>query len=69
MLCWAFIVIFYGRQYVRIKQAYPLIATLLVVLFIDGSRSLIESVFFGAKYTADAGLLPPQVFIPSATRS
>jgi len=62
VLCWASIVLFYGRQYVRIKRVYPLIATLLIVLFIDGSRSLIESLFFGTKYTSEAGLVSHGVY-------
>jgi len=62
VICWGSIVIFYGRQYVRIKRLYPLIATLLVVLFIDGSRTLIESIYFGTRYSAGAGLFPPFLF-------
>ena len=58
VLCWGAIVVFYGRQYVRIRAAYPLIATLLVVLFIDGSRTLIESLYFGTRYTAGARIFP-----------
>src|SRR5574340_1179287 len=62
VVCWAAIVIFYGRQYRRMKRTYPLIGTLLIVLLIDGSRSLIENLYFGTRYTSDAGLIARRVF-------
>ena len=62
VICWTSIVVFYGRQYVRIKRMYPLIATLLVVLFIDGTRTLIESIYFGTRYSAGAGIINPALF-------
>ena len=58
VVCWLFIVIFYGRQYHRFKRIYPLVTTLLIVLFIDGTRTLIESAYFGARYTARTELIP-----------
>jgi len=61
--CWLFIVIFYARQYVRFKRVYPLVATLLAVLFIDGARTLIESIYFGARHTARAGLLSHSLYV------
>lgn len=57
-ICWFAIITFYWRQYIRLKRIYPLLTTLLVVLFIDGTRTLIESIYFGARYTARTGLLP-----------
>jgi signal transduction histidine kinase len=57
-ICWAFIVVFYARQYFRLKRLHPVLAVLLVVLFIDGARTLIESIFFGARYSAKAGMAP-----------
>jgi len=62
VICWAAIVIFYGRQYLRIKRIYPLIGTLLVVLFIDGARTLIESVYFGTRESARAGIISPPLY-------
>jgi signal transduction histidine kinase len=57
-ICWAAIVIFYGRQYLRLKRIHPVLTTLLIVLFIDGTRTLIESVYFGLRFSAKAGLAP-----------
>jgi signal transduction histidine kinase len=57
-VCWLSIIFFYWRQYLRFKRVYPLLTTLLVVLFIDGTRTLFESIYFGARYTARTGLLP-----------
>ncbi|NIR03641.1 MAG: hypothetical protein GTN78_26185, partial [Gemmatimonadales bacterium] len=34
----------------------------LIVLFIDGTRTLIESVYFGARYTARTGLIDPGLY-------
>ncbi len=59
VVCWLAIIIFYLRQYLRFKRIYPLLTTLLIVLFIDGTRTLIESIYFGARYTARTGLIAP----------
>jgi signal transduction histidine kinase len=59
VVCWLAIIIFYFRQYVRFKRIYPLVTTLLIVLFIDGTRTLIESIYFGTRYTARTGLIAP----------
>lgn len=61
VVCWLAIIIFYLRQYLRFKRIYPLLTTLLVVLFIDGTRTLIESIYFGARYTARTGLIAPYI--------
>jgi len=61
VVCWLAIIIFYLRQYIRFKRIYPLLTTLLVVLFIDGTRTLIESIYFGARYTARTGLIAPYI--------
>lgn len=58
VILWAAIVTFYGRQYFRLKRGHPGLTTLLIVLFIDGTRTLIESLYFGARYSAKAGLAP-----------
>lgn len=60
--CWLAIIAFYLRQYLRFKRIYPLLTTLLIVLFIDGTRTLIESVYFGARHTAKAGIISPQLY-------
>ena len=62
VVCWLAIIIFYLRQYVRFKRIYPLLTTLLIVLFIDGSRTLIESIYFGTRYTARTGLISPELY-------
>ncbi len=61
-VCWLAIIVFYLRQYVRFKRIYPLLTTLLIVLFIDGTRTLIESVYFGARHTAKIGWLPAHLY-------
>lgn len=58
VISWSAIVAFYGRQYVRLRRIHPVLTTLLIVLFIDGARTLIESLYFGARYSAKAGLAP-----------
>jgi signal transduction histidine kinase len=62
VICWLCIVFFYARQYRRFKHIYPLATTLLIVLCIDGTRTLIESLYFGARYTARTGLIPAQLY-------
>jgi signal transduction histidine kinase len=62
VVCWLAIVIFYWRQYGRFKRIYPLLTTLLIVLMIDGTRTLIESLYFGARYTSQTGLMWPSLF-------
>ncbi len=61
--CWLAIVIFYARQYVRLKRVYPLLTTLLIVLMIDGARTLIESIYFGTRYTAKTALIPVELHL------
>lgn len=62
VVCWLAIVIFYGRQYLRLKRVHPVLTTLLIVLFIDGTRTLIESLYFGVRYTAQIGLLSATLY-------
>lgn len=61
-VCWLAIISFYLKQYRRFKKIYPLLTTLLIVLFIDGTRTLIESIYFGARYTAHTGLINPALY-------
>lgn len=58
ILTWSAILVFYLREYRKLRPLNPLIATLIVVIFIDGARTLIESGFFGVWYTARVGWLP-----------
>src|SRR5262245_37043266 len=58
ILCWSIILVFYWREYRRVKGLSPMIATLLVVIFIDGARTLVESIYFGTWYTARTQLVP-----------
>lgn len=58
ILCWSIILVFYWREYRRLKALSPMIGTLLVVIFIDGARTLVESIYFGTWYTARTQLIP-----------
>jgi len=62
VVCWLAIILFYARQYIRFRSIYPIIATLLIVLLIDGTRTLIESIYFGTRYSARIGLLPEHLY-------
>lgn len=57
ILCWTAILVFYAVEYRRLKKLSPIVATLIVVIFIDGLRTLIESWYFGTWYTARTGLI------------
>jgi signal transduction histidine kinase len=58
ILCWGWIVLFYRHEYRRMKRLSPLLITLLLVLFIDAARTLLESLYFGVWYTSLAHILP-----------
>lgn len=62
VLCWGWITLFYCREYRRMKSLSPLFLTLLIVLFIDAARTLLESTYFGIWYTARTHLLPYRWF-------
>ncbi len=62
ILCWSAILVFYAVEYRRLRKINPLVATLIVVIFIDGLRTLIESAYFGTWYTARTGLIPYSLF-------
>lgn len=62
IVCWSAILVFYVREYRRLRKLNPLIATLIIVIFIDGARTLIESGYFGTWYTARTGLIPYPIF-------
>src|SRR3990172_10995454 len=59
---WSAIVVFYLRQYWRLRKLSPLLQVLLIVVIIDGTRTLIESLYFGVWYTARTGLLPERLY-------
>src|SRR5579859_4785923 len=58
ILCWLIILIFYWREHRRLTALNTMIGTMLVVVFLDGARTLLESIYFGTWYTSKAGLLP-----------
>jgi len=61
IVLWTFILVFYIKK-LRVKSLKGhLISVLLVILAIDAFRTLFESVYFGAWYTALAGFLPKYV--------
>jgi len=62
IVCWAIIIVFYLRHYNRLKRLSPLIGVLLIVILVDGVRTLIESLYFGAWYTARTGLIPYRLY-------
>lgn len=62
ILCWSAILVFYAVEYRRLRRLSPLVATLVIVIFIDGLRTLIESGYFGVWYTARTGLIPYSIF-------
>lgn len=62
ILCWSAILVFYAIEYRRLRTLSPIVATLIVVIFIDGLRTLIESVYFGTWYTARTGLIPYSLY-------
>ncbi len=62
ILCWLTILIFYWREYRRLRGLGTIVSTMLVVVFLDGARTLLESVYFGTVYTARAGIFPRFMF-------
>jgi len=56
--CWLSILIFYWREHRRLTRLTPMVGTMLVVVFLDGARTLLESVYFGTWYTARTGVFP-----------
>ncbi len=62
ILCWLIILIFYWREHRRLTALSPMVGTMLVVVFVDGARTLLESVYFGTWYTARTGLIPRYLF-------
>ncbi len=55
---WSFILVFYLKRIRAYILKRRLVSTLLIILAIDAFRTLFESLYFGAWYTALAGFLP-----------
>lgn len=62
IVCWLTILVFYWREYRRLRSLGTIVSTMLVVVFLDGARTLLESVYFGTIYTARAGIFPRFMF-------
>lgn len=61
-LTWGWITYFSQREHRRMKTLNPLISVLLIVLLIDGARTLIESLYFGLWYAGRADLILPRLY-------
>lgn len=57
IVCWSVILAFYWREHRRLTQLSPMVGTMLVVVFLDGARTLLESVYFGTVATSQAGVI------------
>jgi signal transduction histidine kinase len=62
ILSWLVILVFYWREHRRLTALSPMIGTMLVVVFLDGARTLLESLYFGTWYTARTRLLPYELW-------
>lgn len=62
ILCWSAILVFYAVEYRRLHKLNPLVGTLIIVIFIDGLRTLVESAYFGTWYTARTGMISYSIF-------
>ncbi|MCC6731407.1 MAG: HAMP domain-containing histidine kinase [Chthonomonadales bacterium] len=60
--CWSVILVFYWREHRRLTALSPMVGTMLVVVFLDGARTLLENMYFGTWYTARTNLLPHELF-------
>ncbi len=58
---WLFIFVFYIKRIVKRKLESQLFVTLLIILSIDAFRTLVESIYFGAWYTALVGFIPKSI--------
>ncbi len=61
IILWSFILLFYIKRLRDKSLKGQLISILLLILAIDAFRTLFESVYFGAWYTALAGFLPKSI--------
>jgi len=61
IILWSFILFFYIKRLRDESLKGQLISVLLLILAIDAFRTLFESVYFGAWYTALAGFLPKSI--------
>jgi signal transduction histidine kinase len=58
IIVWSVIIVFYAREYRRVRHIAPALTALLIVLFVDAGRTLFESLYFGTWYTARTNLIP-----------
>ncbi len=61
IVMWTFILVFYIIRIRRQRLNNALFTTLIVILAIDAFRTLFESIYFGAWYSALAGVLPKYI--------
>lgn len=62
IVCWLIILVFYWREHRRLTVLSSMVSTMLYVVFLDGARTLLESVYFGTWYTARTGLIPRYLY-------
>lgn len=62
IILWTVILILYGREIRRWQHASTAMKVLMWVLAIDAIRTLIESIYFGAWYSARVGMLPQSLY-------
>ena len=62
ILCWLVVLIFYWREHRRLTRLSPMVGTMLMVVFVDGARTLLESLYFGTWFTARTGLIPRELW-------
>lgn len=61
VVLWGYILYFYLRRLSSKQYRIPVFVIPLLILSIDAFRTLIESIYFGAWYTSEAGLFPRSV--------
>jgi signal transduction histidine kinase len=58
VLCWAAIAYSCAREYPSFRRINPLVGVLVLIILVDGARTLVESVYFAIWYTGRTPLLP-----------
>ena len=62
ILLWLIILVFYWREYRRITRLSPMVGTMLVVVFIDGARTLLENIYFGVETSARSSAISHDIY-------
>ena len=62
IVLWSFILIFYIRRLLSSRAKNSFLTILIVILLIDAFRTLFESTYFGAWYSAKEGFLPYSIY-------